>query len=144
MIEMSKVPFVTRRAFMIGTGSAAAAFGVQSLAQGRITINPGEFQPMPIAIPNFFGGEDGDNSTATGVSQIITADLKGSGLFLPIDPAAFLQKLASVDSVPNFPDWRTINAQALVSGRVARQSDGRLRAEFRLCGLASFDSGNGP
>jgi TolB protein len=98
----------------------------------RLDITEGNFQPMPIAIPGFFGGDDGDNTTALGVSQIITADLKGSGLFLPIDQSAFLEKLASVDAVPNFPDWRTINAQALVTGRVARQNDGRLRAEFRL------------
>jgi TolB protein len=34
--------------------------------------------------------------------------------------------------VPRFPEWRTINAQALVTGRMTRQSDGRLKAEFRL------------
>ena len=34
--------------------------------------------------------------------------------------------------MPHFPNWRTINAQALVTGRVTRQSDGRLKAEFRL------------
>ena len=34
--------------------------------------------------------------------------------------------------MPNFPNWRTINAQALVTGRITRQSDGRLKAEFRL------------
>ena len=34
--------------------------------------------------------------------------------------------------MPRFPDWRTINAQALATGRVTRQSDGRLKAEFRL------------
>ena len=34
--------------------------------------------------------------------------------------------------MPRFPDWRTINAQALVTGRVTRQADGRLKAEFRL------------
>ncbi|OZA55658.1 MAG: hypothetical protein B7X78_10525, partial [Sphingomonadales bacterium 39-62-4] len=28
--------------------------------------------------------------------------------------------------------WRAINAQGLVTGRVARQSDGRLKVEFRL------------
>ena len=83
-------------------------------------------------IPTFFAGSDSDSSTAAGVSQIITANLKGSGLFLPIDPAAFLERLAGVDTVPNFPNWRTINAQALVSGRITRQNDGRLKAEFRL------------
>ena len=33
---------------------------------------------------------------------------------------------------PRFPDWRVINAQALVTGGVARQGDGRLQARFRL------------
>jgi len=98
----------------------------------RLDINQGNFQPMPIAIPTFFGGSDADNDTAAGVTQIITANLKGCGLFAPIDPAAFIERLASVDNVPNFPNWRTINAQFLVTGRVSRQTDGRLRAEFRL------------
>jgi TolB protein len=31
-----------------------------------------------------------------------------------------------------FEDWKVINAQALVTGRVTQESDGRLRAEFRL------------
>ena len=34
--------------------------------------------------------------------------------------------------MPRFADWRTINAQALVTGRITRQRDGRLKAEFRL------------
>jgi len=98
----------------------------------RLDVTQGNFQPMPIAIPDFLGGAQGDNDTAQGVSQIITANLRRCGLFAPIDPAAFLEKIASVDAVPHFPDWRTINAQALVTGRVTRQSDGRLKAEFRL------------
>jgi len=101
-------------------------------AATRLDITEGNFQPLPIAIPTFFAGADNDSSTAAGVTQIITANLKGSGLFLPIDPAAFLERLAGVDTVPNFPNWRTINAQALVSGRITRQNDGRLKAEFRL------------
>ena len=32
----------------------------------------------------------------------------------------------------NFQNWKTINAQALVTGRMTRQGDGRLKAEFRL------------
>src|SRR5262249_61495021 len=31
-----------------------------------------------------------------------------------------------------FPDWRQINAQALVTGRLARLPDGRVEARFRL------------
>ena len=125
--------FVTRRR-ALALGAAAGGLTLSSRYAGavRIDITEGNFQPLPIAIPNFFGGADSDNDTATGVTQIITANLKGSGLFLPIDPAAFLEKLAGVDNVPNFPNWRNINAQALVTGRITRQSDGRLKAEFRL------------
>jgi len=116
----------------------AAFAGGLSLAARRaravlqLDVTPGNFQPLPIAIPDFLGGTPADNDTAVGVSQVITANLKRSGLFAPIDPAAFLEKIASVDAVPRFPDWRTINAQALATGRVTRQSDGRLKAEFRL------------
>ena len=87
---------------------------------------------MPIAISKFIGGGEGDDDTATGVTQIITANLQRSGLFAPIDPAAFIERIASVDTVPRFPDWRSVNAQALVTGAMTRQPDGRLKAEFRL------------
>ncbi len=121
-----------RRALVLGAAAGGLMLSARHAGAVRIDITEGNFQPLPIAIPNFFGGADSDNDTAVGVTQIITANLKGSGLFLPIDPAAFLEKLASVDNVPNFPNWRTINAQALVTGRITRQSDGRLKAEFRL------------
>jgi TolB protein len=129
---MSALSVTRRRALALGAAAGGLTLSTRYAGAVRIDITEGNFQPLPIAIPNFFGGADSDNDTATGVTQIITANLKGSGLFLPIDPAAFLEKLAGVDNVPNFPNWRTINAQALVTGRITRQSDGRLKAEFRL------------
>jgi TolB protein len=98
----------------------------------QLDVSQGNFQPMPIALPEFIAGTGGDGDTARGVTQIITANLKRCGLFAPIDPAAYIEKIASVDAVPRFPDWRAINAQALVTGRMTRQNDGRLKAEFRL------------
>jgi len=122
-----------RRALALG----AAAGGLTLLprfaaAQTHVEISGGNFQPLPIAISKFIGGAPADGETAAGVSQIITANLQRSGLFAPIDPAAFIETIASVDAVPRFPDWRSINAQALVTGGVTQQSDGRLKAEFRL------------
>jgi TolB protein len=124
-----------RRALALGAvaGGATLMSRVAAAQSAPITINPsGPFQPMPIAIAKFIGAAEGGDDTANGVTQIITANLQRSGLFAPVDPAAFLETIASVDQVPNFPNWRTINAQALVTGRVAQQSDGRLKAEFRL------------
>jgi TolB protein len=41
------------------------------------------------------------------------------------------------NGVPHFPDWRVINAQALVTGRITRQLEGRLKTEFRLWDVAA-------
>jgi TolB protein len=123
-----------RRALALGAvaGGLALAPRYAAAAPSVIEIPGGNFQPLPIAIPKFIAGAQGDDDTAGGVSQVITANLQRSGLFAPIDPAAYIETITSVDNVPRFPDWRTINAQALVTGRVTRQSDGRLKAEFRL------------
>ncbi|MGB6467648.1 MAG: Tol-Pal system beta propeller repeat protein TolB, partial [Xanthobacteraceae bacterium] len=122
-----------RHALALGAAAASAvALGSRHASSAIIEIPGGNFQPMPIAISKFIGGGEGDDDTASGVTQIITANLQRSGLFAPIDPAAFIEHIASVDSVPRFADWRTVNAQALVTGAMTRQSDGRLKAEFRL------------
>jgi TolB protein len=126
--------FVTRRrALALGGGVAAFTLSARyAAALVRLDITQGNFQPLPIAITDFVGGAPSDTDLGHGVSQIITANLKRSGLFAPIDPAAFIEQLAGVDAVPRFQDWRTINAQALVAGRVTQQGDGRINAEFRL------------
>jgi TolB protein len=126
-----------RRALALGAAGAGA--GLSGLLAGgpaaavlRFDLNQGNIQPVPIALPDFLAGGPADVEAARGISQIITANLRRSGLFAPIDPAAFLEKITNTDVPPRFPDWRAINAQALVAGRVTRQSDGRIKAEFRL------------
>src|SRR5580658_5719614 len=122
-----------RRALALGAIAGGVALSARHAgAVVRLDITEGNFQPLPIALPKFVGGAPSDDDTAAGVTQIITANLQRSGLFAPIDPASYLETITSVDTVPNFPSWRTINAQALVTGRVTAQSDGRLKAEFRL------------
>jgi TolB protein len=127
-------PLLTRRRVLALTACGAALMlpARHAAAGVQLDINGGNFQPMPIAIPELLPGTPGAADTAHGITQIITADLQRSGLFVPIDPSAFIEKIVNFDTVPNFADWRTINAQALITGRVSRQSDGRLKAEFRL------------
>jgi TolB protein len=123
-----------RRVLALGAAATAGTLIVPRPARAvlNIDINQGNAQPVPIALPDFVGGGPADADTARGVTQIISANLKRCGLFAPIDPAAYIEKIVNVDAVPRFPDWRTINAQALVTGRLTRQNDGRLKAEFRL------------
>jgi TolB protein len=117
-------------------GLAASLPGL-SQAQTQLRVEGGNIQPIPIAIPNFVPGSPADNDAAVGVTQVITNNLKRSGLFAPIDPAAYIERITNIDVPPQFQSWRTINAQALVTGRITRQADGRLKAEFRLWDIFS-------
>jgi TolB protein len=102
----------------------------------ELNITQGNIQPMPIAIPDFASDGSIDAKSAQEISDVVSNDLKSSGLFLPIDPAAFIEKGLDVARAPRFEDWRPINAQALVVGRIGN-SDGKLRAEFRLWDVLS-------
>ncbi|MFG1360859.1 Tol-Pal system beta propeller repeat protein TolB [Xanthobacter pseudotagetidis] len=93
----------------------------------KLDISGGTFQPIPIAITDFVG----EAEQGRAISGVIAADLKRSGLFAPIDPKAFVEQISNPDT-PRFQDWRVINAQGLVTGRVARQQDGRFQVIFRL------------
>jgi TolB protein len=123
-----------RRLLTLGAGTALAALGGirPGLAQLKLDVTQGNVQPMPIALPDFVGANQPDSEFARNVTGIIANNLRRSGLFAPIDPAAYIERISNPDAVPKFQDWRAINAQALVTGRVTRQGDGRLRAEFRL------------
>jgi TolB protein len=135
MIAHDRSGFLLTRRHALALGALAtglAAIPPRAGAVVRLDITEGNFQPLPIAVPKFFAAGADDGETANAVTQIITANLQRSGLFAPIDPTAYVERIASVDAVPRFPDWRTINAQALVTGRIGRQADGRLQAEFRL------------
>ncbi|MGY4482374.1 hypothetical protein ACVWWR_001565 [Bradyrhizobium sp. LM3.2] len=137
---MNDARSITRRRFMTVTGSAVAMLGGgHAFAQGqpRIRIDPTEFQPVPIAITNFLPGSPADADVGIGVTQVITNNLKRSGLFAPIDQAAFIERINNIDVAPQFQNWKTINAQAVVTGRMTRQPDGRLKAEFRLWDVVS-------
>jgi TolB protein len=130
---------LSRRDVLIGGAGAGAALLLPSLAraQTKLQVTEGNVAPLPIAIPNFVAGSPADGDVGVNVAQVITNNLQRSGLFAPIDPAAFIEKITNVDAAPQFQSWKTINAQALVTGRMTRQSDGRLKAEFRLWDVAA-------
>lgn len=115
----------------IVASALAAMMPLPASALVEIDITQGNIEPLPIALPSF-SAEGGDSNLAGDMTGVISADLKRSGLFQPLDPASFIQKNMSVNSTPRFGDWRQISAQALVTGTVTKQPDGRLRAEFRL------------
>lgn len=97
----------------------------------RVDINSGITQPLPIAVPAFaaanMANTEAGSTTDLGrrVAEVIANDLKSSGLFRPIDPAAYTTTVTvPATTNPDYAAWRTIAAQALVTGTVTANPDG--------------------
>ncbi len=96
-------------------------------AELRIDITRGTVEPLPIAVTDFFGSAEDETRFGRDIASVVAADLERSGLFRPIDSRAFIQTGHALSGLPRFPDWRVLNAQALVQGRTQIVEDGLLR-----------------
>jgi TolB protein len=107
-------------------------FSSPASAEVKIDITRGVVEPIPIAIPAFYGAGRNEAQFGHDIAQVVSNDLVRSGLFSAVDPRSFIQDMESMLVAPRFADWRVINTQALVVGRIEPQPDGRLKVEFRL------------
>jgi len=93
----------------------------------QIRVDQGVTEPIPLAIPDFLASPQGRD-----IAGVVRADLERSGLFRSLNPNSFIEKISDINVPPRFGDWRTIQAQGLVTGQAVMQPDGRLRVDFRL------------
>lgn len=105
---------------------------VAAKAELRVDVTRGVSEPIPIAITDFAPNDPSATEFATGIPQVITNNLVGTGLFKALPKSSFIQDAASMQTQVRFPEWQAINAQALVTGVVTKAGDGRTRVEFRL------------
>ena len=108
--------------------SAAAS----ARAELQVDITRGHVEPLPIALVDLAGENETDAEIGRRITAVITSNLERSGLFRAIDPEAFIGEPGGMAVRPRFQDWRIINAQALMTGRVVPGDPGRLTVEFRL------------
>jgi TolB protein len=123
---------LTALAVLLGIVTASAP----AHALLNIDVNSGNVRPLPIALPAFVG-TGADAQLGVDIAGVIAGDLGRSGLFLPVDETVVGQQSINPDTKPQFASWTAKSAQALVVGRIERQSDGRLRADFRLWDVLS-------
>jgi TolB protein len=129
--ETSPVTFDRRSLLTGAAGILATPLAAQAQSGTVIDITRARTEPVPIAIPDMAGtGSDGARLGAA-LSRVISNNLRNSGLFRPVERAAFIQSAEAAAATPRFQDWRVIGAVALVTGRVDSSGD-RLRVEFRL------------
>lgn len=121
-----------RRSFFALLALCALLVSNPALAEVKIDITRGVVEPIPVAIPAFYGAGGNEAQFGRDIAKVIAADLTRSGLFSMIDKRSFIQDRDSLQVAPRFADWRVLNTQALVVGRVEAQRDGRLKVEFRL------------
>ena len=118
-------------AFCIASWTSGPVVAQSLDGEPLIDIDDPDFEPLPIAIADFIAAE-GLGERGQDISKIVAADLESSGLFKVVPREAHIGQIENFDVVPQYADWRAINASALISGSVAQASDGRLVVQFRV------------
>ncbi len=130
MLEGAAPAMVLKR--MVAAAVMWLAFCLPAHAVLEVDINKGQVDPIPIALPNFTGGDAQSQQYGIDITTIIGNNLERSGLFRPLPQNSYLQQINDFNAAPQFVDWQTIQARALVTGQTAMTGDGRIRADFRL------------
>jgi TolB protein len=106
-----------RNALKLGLASGALLAVGPAFAQLQIVVEGANFQPLPIAIPDFASS---DPTFGREVATIVRDNLRRSGLFLPLDPASLPIQVGDVNATPDFASWRAVNVDGVVMGAVER------------------------
>ena len=107
-------------AFLVAAGNAAAQLSIEITGAGA--------NRTPIAVAPFPGERA---LGATGITDIVRADLERSGLFRGIEVPP-MQPAPNENSTVDYGAWRSRLADALVLGSVNTQPDGRFEVRFRV------------
>ena len=97
-----------------------------------IEITDGEVTRIPIAIADFTGPDGTATAEGRQISKIISDNLRNSGLFDPVDSAAFINPPSSPDIMPDFANWSPLGVEGLVIGSAYFDDDNVLQLEFKL------------
>jgi TolB protein len=106
-------------------GASLALLALSAHAQLSIEITGAGATRFPVAIPVF----ENEGALPRGITDVVRADLERSGLFSLVDLGLVALPEATV---PDLPALRGRGADAVLTGSVVPQADGRFDVRFRL------------
>ena len=107
-----------------------AGVAVSAHAQLRIRITSGVERPVPIAIVPF-GWQGSGGAAPFDLAAVITADLGNSGRFAPL-PTSDMVSRPTEPSQVNFQNWRLLETDVLLIGRIVEDGVDRYTIVFQL------------
>ena len=118
-------PSFFRRTLITLASAGALSAAMPALAQFRVEVSGVGLTQMPIAIAAFRGEVQAPQK----IAAIVTADLERSGVFRAVNT---LGLVADESTRPDLATWRQKGVDALVTGSVTPQADGRFDVRLRL------------
>lgn len=116
------LPLLSRRCALAALAATSVA---PALAQFKVEVSGVGLTQLPIAIAAFRG----EALAPQKMAGIVQADLERSGQFRGVDASGVA---LDETSRPDVALWKQKNADSLVTGSIARLSDGRFDVRFRL------------
>ena len=121
------------RVFCLVCLLTASLISGRSISQTTpIEVTDGQVARIPIAIADFTGTDGVPTAEGRQISKIISDDLRNSGLFAPVDTAAFINPPSSPDITPDFSNWSPLGVEGLIVGSAYVDSENVLQLEFKL------------
>ncbi len=130
--------FPAHRAQARPRGRCSPRHSPLALAQLRIVVEGANFQPLPIAIPDFASS---DPSFGREIAGIVRANLQRSGLFVPLDPASLPVQVGDVKRYARLQCLADGERQRLVMGVVER--GGQISSSVRVWDTQQGSPGGG-
>jgi len=98
-------------------------------AELTIEITKGQGDAVPIAVVPF--GWTGGGANPYDLASVIASDLSRSGRFAPVPESGMLQKPTTGAEI-DFSDWRIIDTEVVIVGRMKPLSADEYQIEFRV------------
>jgi TolB protein len=98
-------------------------------AELQIEITKGQGEAVPIAVVPF--GWMGKGAEPYDIADVVAADLHRSGRFAPIPEQDMLQQPTTGAEI-DFGDWRIVNTEVVIVGRVYSEKKDKYNIEFRV------------